>query len=188
MHGFATREFQLVLLRRMADYRPELVAGARGRLDATVTEQRAANSRWQRMCRGTAAPAGAALLRAVLGPPVHRAGQRVGDLTCRVEQWPMPLWPGLRFEAVLGPGGALWHRWLVREPGAPIPAAAVAGDLTPWDFVVGDVLARFPARPMEGLAPSRWGVEITSAGGGRHVAHFVWGLLQEVRDGPAIRE
>ncbi|MDT0274632.1 hypothetical protein [Blastococcus goldschmidtiae] len=43
MRGLARREFCLVLLRRMADVRPDLVAEALPRLDAT----RAEPARWE---------------------------------------------------------------------------------------------------------------------------------------------
>ena len=47
MRGPARREFCLVLLRRMADLRPDLVAEALPRLGATRAEAHAAHTRWQ---------------------------------------------------------------------------------------------------------------------------------------------
>ena len=47
MRGLARREFCLVLLRRMADLRPDLVAAALPRPGATRAEAHAAHTRWQ---------------------------------------------------------------------------------------------------------------------------------------------
>jgi hypothetical protein len=103
MDGFARREFQLVLLRRMADYQPDLVTAAVRSLDATRTEMRHVNARWQRMLRSTRFPSGERRLRLVLGPPVAHADRRLGDVICRLVWWELPLWPDLRFEALVGP-------------------------------------------------------------------------------------
>lgn len=181
MRGFARREFQLVLLRRMADYTPGLVEDARTALGATLADQREANRRWQKMNHSRAAPRGMTRLRAVLGPPEETGRERIGDLTCETARWPLPLWPDLRFEVLAGPGGAVWQDWLVRAPGrTPPPIERMAG-LAPWSCVVSDVMARLPdARPLEGDAPTRWLLRRTEDGV-TYVAHFVYGLLQEVR-------
>lgn len=185
MHGLARREFQLVLLRRMADYNPGLVADARDLLRATLADQRAANRRWQMMNHSRTAPHGMARLRAVLGPPEELTETVVGDITCETARWPLSLWPDLRYEALVAPGGALWNEWLVRAPGiAPPPMAGLAG-LAGWSCVVGDVAARLTdAAPREGDAPSRWLMRRTEDGV-TYDAHFVYGLLQEVRRAPA---
>lgn len=47
MRGLARRELCLVLLRRMADVRPDLVAEALRRLRASRGEAHAAHTRWQ---------------------------------------------------------------------------------------------------------------------------------------------
>lgn len=181
MYGFARREFQLVLLRRMADYTPELVEDARAALGATLADQREANRRWQKMNHSRTAPRGMTRLRAVLGPPEETGQERVGDLTCETARWPLSLWPDLRFEALAGPGGAVWQDWLVRTPGQAPPPIERMATLAPWSCVVGDVLARLPdARPREGDAPTRWVVRRTEDGV-TYDAHFVYGLLQEVR-------
>jgi hypothetical protein len=181
VQGFARREFQLVLLRRMADYNPGLVADARDMLHATVADQRAANRRWQMMNHSPSAPHGMTRLRAVLGPPDDVTETEVGDITCETARWPLSLWPDLRYEVLVGPDGSVWHDWLVRAPGeAPPPITAMAG-LEPWTCVVGDVGERLPdARPREGDAPSRWLLRRTEDGV-TYDAHFVYGLLQEVR-------
>jgi len=191
IHGFGATEFQLVLLRRMADFHPELVEQAVRRLGSSRAELREANKRWQAMVRSARFPRGAGRHTAVLGPPQAVLPRRIGDLTCTAQQWALPLWPELRFEVLLGPGdtgGAIWNEWLVRPAGTPRPAPRTVADLAPWSCVVSDVAAAFPpAVPREGSAPTRWQLEFTApdpAGLPRpYVADFTWGLLQEVRSG-----
>ncbi|WP_035841476.1 hypothetical protein [Kitasatospora azatica] len=205
IHGFATTEFQLVLLRRMADYCPELVEQALHRLGSSRAEQREANKRWQAMIRSPRFPHGARRYAAVLGPPEASFGRQIGDLACTVQQWVLPLWPELRFEILLGPGsgsssgsgggsgsgaggGPVWNEWLVRAPGGTPPTLRTIADLTPWSCVVSDVAAAFPpAVPREGSAPTRWQLDFTAPdAAGRPLsctADFTWGLLQETRIG-----
>ncbi|MFJ4459739.1 hypothetical protein [Streptomyces sp. NPDC088928] len=156
---FGPREFQLVLLRRMADHQPGLVEEARQELSASAAEMREANRRWQAMVR---APGGRGALR-----------------------WPVPLWPDLRFEVMVAPGGAVWNEWLVRAPGAPGPELRTVEDLRPWSGTVDEVARAFPpARPMEGGAPTRWALAITAPGTGEpYVAEFTWGLFQRLLPG-----
>ncbi|WP_131102566.1 hypothetical protein [Streptomonospora litoralis] len=181
------REFQLVLLRRMADFQPQLVDQARRELDASRTEMREVNARWQAMLRSARAPAGLRRYETVLGP-AHSTGKRtLGDLACAVHRWPVPLWPELRYEVVTLPEGALLHEWLVRAEDAPAPEPHAVDDLVPWSCVVEDVARAFaPAVPMEGTAPARWRLAFTaSEAAGDHrtysyTADFTWGLLQLV--------
>ncbi|MFB4319644.1 hypothetical protein [Actinomadura sp. 21ATH] len=181
MKGFARREFQLVLLRRMADYRPELVEAAAAALGSSRTEMRAVNARWQRMVRSPGFPDGRRRLAAVLGPPLSEEVRRTGDVETAVARWPLALWPDLLYEAVTGLNGVVLHEWLVRAEGVPVPAPPRAGgDLEPWSYVVGDMDRLFGgARHSAGEVPSRWHVEF-AAGGTAYIAHFVWGLLQHV--------
>ncbi|MFI6639883.1 hypothetical protein [Streptomyces sp. NPDC050504] len=176
------REFQLVLLRRMADHQPDLVADARRALGASLTEQRDANRRWQAASHGPGGRGGRGGLsryRAVLGAPEATARRQVGDLVCEAHQWPVPLWPDLRFEVVAAPGGAVWNEWLVRAPGAPAPRLTCADDLAPWSCTVDEVARAFaPVRPLEGTAPTRWGLAFALPDGRRCAAEFTWGLLQ----------
>ena len=50
-------DFQLVLLRRMADHNPDLVEDARRELGASLADMREANKRWQAMIRSPRARA-----------------------------------------------------------------------------------------------------------------------------------
>ncbi|MFF1464720.1 hypothetical protein [Streptomyces sp. NPDC058330] len=182
---FGPLEFQLVLLRRMADHQPDLVEDARHELSATLAEMREANRRWQAMVR---APRGRGALRryrSVLGEPESSVRRAVGDLECDALLWRLPLWPDLRFEVMAGPGGAVWNEWLVRAPGAPVPDLRTAGDLLPWSCTVDEVARAFaPARPMEGSAPTRWALAFTDPSDHRPwIAEFTWGLLQRLLPG-----
>jgi hypothetical protein len=188
-NGFGVREFQLVLLRRMADYQPELVEDARAGLDANSTEMREVNARWQRMVRSRTFPGDARAYQSVLGEPVAVSDRQIGDFSYRSKRWRLPLWPELLFEAVTGPGSTLLNSALIRDPGLPPPTLHHRGELTAWSCVIGDVERCFPpARHAEGSAPSRWTIRFTAPDAeGRPVGlvgRFVWGLLQAVEDLP----
>ncbi|PIM73171.1 hypothetical protein CTU88_05060 [Streptomyces sp. JV178] len=182
---FTPLDFQLVLLRRMADHNPGLVEEARRELGVSIAEMREANKRWQAMVRSPRARGAAARYRSVLGAPEAVAPRRIGDLDCEARLWPVPLWPDLRFEVLVGPDGAVWNESLVRAPGAAGSAPATVEDLTPWSCTVDEVARAFaPVRPLEGTAPTRWGLAFAApdARGTRRevVAEFTWGLLQRV--------
>jgi len=179
-------EFQLVLLRRMADYQPRLVDDARTRLGFDVTEMRAVNATWQRMLRSRNSRGPLGQLHSVLGKPVEVIPRMVGDAACRCEQWELPLWPELRFEAFIGPNGILLKEHLVRAPGAPRPTLKTLGDLTPWSCVLGDVAVAFGRlRQLEGSAPTRdlALVQIDDGSGTKVTVatEYVYGLLQSAR-------
>jgi hypothetical protein len=183
--AFGPRAFQLVLLRRMADHQPGLVDGARRELGVSQADMREANKRWQAMVRSPRARGPLARYRSVLGPAERTFPRRVGDLECEVFQWPVPLWPDLRFEVTAAPGGSVWNEWLVRAEGTASPPLRTAADLRPWAFTVDEVGRAFPpARPLEGSAPTRFRLTFTAQesgegpGGGAYVAEFTWGLLQ----------
>ncbi|WAZ21527.1 hypothetical protein STRCI_002706 [Streptomyces cinnabarinus] len=180
---FGPLHFQLVLLRRMADHNPDLVEDARRELGVSVAEMREANKKWQAMIRSPRARAAASRYRSVLGAPESVVARKVGDLECEAWLWPLALWPTLRFEVLLAPTGAVWNEWLVRAPGAAPPPLRTLDDLTPWSCTVDEAARAFaPVRPLEGSAPTRWGLAFTApdARGARHacVAEFSWGLLQ----------
>ncbi|MFB7464265.1 hypothetical protein ACFCZ1_12315 [Streptomyces sp. NPDC056224] len=185
---FGPAAFQLVLLRRMADFQPDLADEARRRLGASLAEQREANKRWQAMVRSPRARGALARYRSVLGPPQAAEPRRIGDLECEALLWPVPLWPDLRFEVLAAPDGAVWNEWLVRAPGARGPVLESADDLRPWSATVDEVARAFaPARPLEGTAPTRWRLAFT-AGAQPCVAEFTYGLLQRVSVGePGIQ-
>ncbi|MEU9176656.1 hypothetical protein AB0C90_07380 [Streptomyces sp. NPDC048550] len=177
---FGPAAFQLVLLRRMADFRPDLAEEARRRLGASLAEQREANKRWQAMVRSPRARGALARYRSVLGPPESTAARTIGDLECEALLWPVPLWPDLRFEVLAAPDGAVWNEWLVRAPGAQGPVLKTPEDLRPWSATVDEVARAFaPVRPLEGTAPTRWRLAFT-AQGRPCVAEFTYGLLQRV--------
>ncbi|MGY2064234.1 hypothetical protein [Blastococcus sp. SYSU DS0619] len=182
MRGLARREFCLVLLRRMADVRPDLTAAALPRLGATRAEAHAAHTRWQALQHSRRAPRGLALRSAVLGPPEELEDRRFGDLDVQVRRWPLPLWPDLWWEVLSGPGGAVYNEHLVRAPGSPVPPAT-ARRLLVWEHVLDDVVG-LPGARGAGVV-TRW--EVRLPGGTRAV--FVWGLLQQVTrdDQPAMR-
>lgn len=180
---FGPLDFQLVLLRRMADQRPELVEEARRALGVTAARMREANRRWQAMSRSPRGRGALARYRSVLGAPGSTTRRRIGDLECEALLWPVPLWPDLRFEVMaLADGGAVWNEWLVRAPGAPGPAPRTAADLRPWSATVDEVARAFPpAHPLPGTAPTRFRLAFTDPGdGAERVADFTWGLLQQV--------
>lgn len=182
---FTPLDFQLVLLRRMADHNPDLVDSARHELGVSIADMREANKRWQAMVRSPRTRGAASRYRSVLGAPESVVTRRVGDLDCEAWLWPVPLWPDLRFEVLLAPNGAVWNEWLVRAPGSEAPALHTLADLTPWSCTVDEAARAFaPARPLEGTAPTRWGLAFAAPDGEgvrrEVVAEFSWGLLQRV--------
>ncbi|MFJ5528821.1 hypothetical protein [Streptomyces sp. NPDC093261] len=185
---FGAEDFQLVLLRRMADHNPDLVEDARRTLGVSIADMREANRRWQAMVRSPRARSSAARYRSVLGEPESTAVRRIGDVDCEARLWPVPLWPDLRFEVLAGPNGQVWNEWLVRAPGVPAPRLETVDDLTSWSCTVDEAARAFaPVRPLEGTAPNRWGLAFGApdANGVRRkvVAEFTWGLLQRVAVG-----
>ena len=175
-----------MLLRRMADYQPRLVEDARGRLGFDVSEMRAVNATWQRMLRSRHSRGSLGQLHSVLGKPVDVLARKVGDVECRCEQWELPLWPELRFEAFIGPGDMLLKEHLVRAPGAARPVLSVLSDLTPWSCVLGDMAVAFGRlRQLEGSAPTRdlALVEVDDGSGTKVTVatEYVYGLLQSAR-------
>ncbi|MEV8539241.1 hypothetical protein [Streptomyces sp. NPDC051572] len=167
----------------MADHNPDLVENARHELGVSIADMREANKRWQAMLHSPRGRAAASRYRSILGTPESTVKRRIGDLDCEAWQWPVPLWPDLRFEVLTAPNGAVWNEWLVRAPGATPPPLHTLDDLTPWSCTVDEAARAFaPARPLEGTAPTRWGLAFTApdARGVRRqcAAEFTWGLLQ----------
>jgi len=174
--GFARREFELMLLRRMADLQPDLVEAACAEVGVTHRHYMAAHNRWQSMLHSRRAPQGLDLLQAVLGPPQTEREIHIGDVTVTACTWRLAgLWPGLCWEAVVGVQDVVLRGWLVREPGLPVPELpSLPERLAPWSCVVGDVLARFPgAQQSDPQIPSQWLVQADLVR-----LRFVHGLLQ----------
>ncbi|GAA3489618.1 hypothetical protein [Streptomyces cremeus] len=182
------REFQLVLLRRMADHQPGLVEDARIAMGVSLTAMREVNRRWQAMVRSPRARGAVNHYRSVLGPPAAVVRRTVGDLECEAYQWRVPLWPDLRLEVITGPDGTAWNEWLVRAPDAPGPSLGSADDLAPWSATVDEVARAFaafgPVRMLDGGAPHRARLSLTLPDGTARVAEFCWGLFQGLRETP----
>ncbi len=173
-------QFCLVLLRRMGDYQPDLVADAVRELEFTRTRMREVNAQWQRMVRSRSVGGSGRAYRAALGEPGGRAQRAIGDLTADAQWWALPLWPDLRFEIITGPDGRVWQEWLVRADPATMPPITKVSELRPWSYVIGDIERAFPElRHLEGSAPSRWSSLVTE-GARTYRLDFVWGLLQDV--------
>jgi hypothetical protein len=174
--GFARHEFQLMLLRRMADFQPLLVEAALTELGVTRAQYMAAHNRWQFMLHARRAPRGLDLYRAALGPPDTEV-RRVGDVTVTACSWPLTgLWPDLRWEVVVGVDNVVLHGWLVRAPETAVPAS-----FAPWSCVVNDVLHHFPqAQQIDPDIPTQWLVH-----SGQSQFWFVHGLLQAVKPAPS---
>jgi hypothetical protein len=174
VYGFARREFALMLLRRMADYQPDLVRDAYTRLGATRTDYLKAFTRWQTMLRSRRAPGGLDLLHAVLGPEDDHHLVRTGDVTASVCHWRLPLWPDLRWQAIVGAANVVIDGTLVRATDTPAPDLPESP--APWSCVVADTFDRWPdARQVNPDVPARWLVETA-----RHRLWFAHGLLQLV--------
>ncbi|MCZ2827682.1 hypothetical protein O2W14_02375 [Modestobacter sp. VKM Ac-2986] len=175
MHGLGRREFCLVLLRRMADSRPDLVLDALPRLSADRAQAREAHRRWQALRHSSP---GVSWHSAVLGPPEECEERRYGDVPLAVRRWPLPLWPHLRWEVVSVDRGPVLTEQLVRAAGSPVPAATPDG-LRVWEHVVGDVAVLPGAQGVDPGVTSRWEVHLPGLR-----AQFVWGLLQQVQPRP----
>ncbi|MFG3345210.1 hypothetical protein ACGF1Z_09100 [Streptomyces sp. NPDC048018] len=173
---FGPYEFQLVLLRRMADHQAGLVEEALRELGATRAEMREANKRWQARAHARRGPGEFDRYRQALGEPESRQPVR-GD--SEAWTWPVPLWPELRFTVLVGPRRAVWSRSLTRAPGAAAPELRTAEDLRPWGCTIDEVWRAFrEVEPREGVAPALARLDFTFADGGRGAAEFAWGLLQ----------
>jgi hypothetical protein len=184
MRGFGRYEFQLMLLRRMSDFQPELVAGALQQLGATRADQRAAHRRWQELIHSSRYPDDVRRFEIALGPADSERSLPFGEVVCLGLRWSLPvLWPDLAWEVVTDGGDTVLHEWLVRESGVPGPLEVFA-DAAPWSCVVGDlVAAHSSARQVDLQLTSRWGV-VGEQDGAEYLATFVWGLLQMVAPRP----
>ena len=171
-----------MLLRRMADFQPELVTAALDEMGATRAQQRAAHHRWQQLQRSTRFDHGITGIRAALGPPESDAEHDTAYGPVREQRWRLPyLWPELRWSVLSGLSGTVLQSELVRlrarEPTLP------SSRLTACALVARGGRHRRPPRPPPGrhhhqphgalvavggrrLAPAH--VRLGSAPGGRH--------------------
>jgi hypothetical protein len=175
MRGFGRREFELMLLRRMQDFHPNLVAAALDRLDAGRADLRAAHRRWQELMHSTRYPGDVRRFSLALGAPDSERTIAFGEVDLLASRWSLPvLWPDLAWEVVTDLDGTVLHEWLVRVSGTPsVPLADLAA-IPPWSCVVGDLTAAHPAAEQVDLhLNSRWGLVV-----GDLLATFVWGLFQ----------
>lgn len=179
MRGFARFEFQLMLLRRMADFHPDLVDRALDELGSSRSEQRAAHRRWQELMRAKRYPSDIRRFEIALGSADDVRSVEFGDIVVHAHRWQLPrLWPDLVWEVVTDGAGTPINEWLVRAEGAaPVPLDVTA--IEPWSCVVGEVMAAHPdARYADLQVTSRWGLLIDRDG--ERLATFVWGLFQEI--------
>ncbi len=155
-----------MLLRRMADYQPVLVRQAVAALGVPPPALREANRRWQAMVRSRTFPDGLDRLQLILGPPEALFTREFGAAVHEVAHWRLPLWPQLRYEAIVLPGGPSLQEWLVRPDPATRPELARAADVRPWSCVVADLEHAFgPVEHEDGDAPSRWTVVFAGPAG-----------------------
>ena len=178
VRGFGRYEFQLMLLRRMADFHPELVDRALAELGANRSEQRAAHRRWQELMRSKQYPSDIRRFEIALGGADDVRTVPFGDVVCHAHRWQLPrLWPDLVWEVVTDGAGTPINEWLVRAGDGQVPLDVMA--IQPWSCVVGDVMAAHPdARFADLRVASRWGLLIDR--GGDRMATFVWGLFQQI--------
>lgn len=178
---FGPYEFQLVLLRRMADHQPGLVEDALRELGATHGVMREANKRWQARAHAPRGPGELDRYRAALGEPEARLAIPGFPAGHQAWTWPVPLWPELRFTVAVGPRRAVWSRALTRAPGAPVPELGTAADLLPWRCTIDEVYAAFrDARAREQVSPALTRLDFTLPDGSACAAEFAWGLLQRL--------
>jgi len=179
VRDFGPWEFQLMLLRRMADFQPDLVTAALDEMGATRAQQRAAHHRWQQLLRSSRFDHGITGIRAALGPPESDAEHDTAYGMVREQRWRLPfLWPELRWSALSGRSGTVLQSELVRhrprEPALPSSTSPPA----PWSLVVADTAAHL-ADHRDDTLTSRTVLRLPAAAGDTLRLTFVWGLLQE---------
>ena len=154
---FTPLDFQLVLLRRMADHNPDLVEEARHALGVSIADMREANRRWQAML----VRPGLAVRRLPLPlrprrPRVRRGPAGSATWTCEALLWPVPLWPDLRFEVAPGPERRRLERMAGHGPGAPAPEPGAPSTTSPPGPARSDEAARaFAPGPAPGATRPR---------------------------------
>jgi len=179
VRDFGPWEFQLMLLRRMADLQPALVTAALTEMGATRAQQRAAHHRWQQLLRSARFDHGITGVRAALGPPESDVEHDTSYGPVREQRWRLPyLWPELRWCVLSGLDGTVLTSELVRvqarEPTLPSASALPA----PWSLVVADTAANL-AHHRDDTITSRTVLWLPSDDGDALRLTFTWGLLQE---------
>ena len=179
MRDFGPWEFQLMLLRRMADFQPALVTAALTEMGATRAQQRAAHHRWQQLLRSARFDHGITGVRAALGPPESDVEHDTSYGPVREQRWRLPyLWPELRWCVLSGLDGTVLTSELVwvqaREPLLPSASALPA----PWSLVVADTAANL-AHHRDDTITSRTVLWLPADDGDALRLTFAWGLLQE---------
>src|SRR5690242_333029 len=188
MYGFGRREFQLMLLRRMADFQPDLVADALREMGASPGEHRAAHHRWSRLRHSSQFDKGVGGVRAALGPPDTDRRHDTRFVPVRELCWRLPyLWPELRWCVLAtADGHELLHAELVRERARP-PLSSLTDPATPlpdpWSLVVADV-APYVHHTRDDPMTSRTVLWVPTETGDTLSLTFVWGLLQQTTVGP----
>ena len=178
MYGFGRREFQLMLLRRMADFQPELVADAVAEMVATPAEQRAAHHRWQQLLHSPRFDQGVVGLRAALGAPELDRTHDTGVARVREQRWRMPhLWGGdLCWCSLSAESGQILNAELVRDPPSPATPGQTSPLPEPWSLVVADI-APYVRHTRDDPMTSRTILWVPRDDGTLTLT-FVWGLLQ----------
>jgi hypothetical protein len=179
VRDFGPWEFQLMLLRRMADFQPALVTAALSEMGATRAEQRAAHHRWQQLLRSARFDHGITGVRAALGPPECDVAHDTPYGPVREQRWRLPyLWPELRWCVLSGLDGTVLTSELVRvqarEPTLPSASALPA----PLSLVVADTAANL-AHHRDDTITSRTVLWLPAGDGEELRLTFAWGLLQE---------
>ena len=147
---FGPRDFQLVLLRRMADHQPGLVEDARHHWaprSPRCARPTAAGRRWS--ARPAAAARWPATARCSASPSrSYAAGSAIWSATRCCGR--VPLWPDLRFEVLAAPAGRCGTSGWSARPGRRAPSLPTAEDLQPWSCTVDEVGEGLPARTADG--------------------------------------
>ena len=185
MREFGRYEFELMLLRRMQDFQPGLVADALTLLGATRADARVAHRRWRELGYSPTFPTDIRRFEIALGKADDARSIRFGQVVLEAHHWSLPvLWPDLAWEVVTDGQGTVLHEWLVRVTGQPSGPLQDVTAMAPWSCVVEDVVAAHPAaRQVDLQLNSRWGV-VAEQDGADYLATFVWGLLQTVEQRP----
>lgn len=173
-----------MLLRRMADFQPDLVADALTAMSATSAEHRAAHHRWSQLRHSATFDKGVGGIRTVLGSPDTDCRHVGGYVPVRELRWRLPyLWPDLRWCVLAADDGELLNSELVREPEATSVQTVIRRTNPtdplpqPWSLVIADV-AQHVRHTRDDPMTSRTILWIPTEYGETLTLTFVWGLLQ----------